>query len=209
MPNDFGEKVFRGDNVGGWGSGSYIRLDEKTRVESCTSLSVKELQRDKILSKELSVVISWGNNNIGLKSYGDYIQFAYGSKERKYDYCMGLDKTPCNYGGYRYWFICNCGKRTSKLYLRNYYFRCRCCHDLTYRSQQESGNRLDEHTRRAEQIRKKLGCSERGFIDVPTPDKPKGMHWKTYQDLRMKLWIEEGRAKQAYYAVCGAIMLKG
>jgi hypothetical protein len=195
--------------MGGYGSGSYMRFGEKKRVESCISLSVKELQKDKVLEQKCTVSISWGGISIGLRNYGDRIRFAYSTEiegEKKiYDYYMGIDKTPCNYGGYRYWFVCDCGKRTSKLYLRHYYFMCRCCHHLTYKSQQESGNKLDEHTRRAEQIRKRLGSNERGFMDVMTPDKPKGMHWKTYEKLKMQLWIEEYRANNEYMMKCNAL----
>lgn len=54
-----------------------------------------------------------------------------------YDYTISLDKTPCYFGGYRYWFLCplrgiRCDKRVGVLYLRNGSFGCRSCHGLTY-----------------------------------------------------------------------------
>jgi hypothetical protein len=53
------------------------------------------------------------------------------------DYQVFLEKTPCNIGGFRYWFICpgdQCSKRVTKLYFLNKYFLCRHCHNLTYES---------------------------------------------------------------------------
>lgn len=47
---------------------------------------------------------------------------------------FGLSTSHCNYGNFRYWFTCVCGKRVGCLYLYRKYFRCRHCHDLTYRS---------------------------------------------------------------------------
>ncbi len=73
-----------------------------------------------------------------------YVIFKYSlinqaTKEKNdYEYKVLLDKTPCNYGGWRYWFICplnNCRRRVGKLYLAGKYFGCRHCHDLTYASQ--------------------------------------------------------------------------
>ena len=58
-----------------------------------------------------------------------------------------LTTTDCNYGRFRYWFVCPvvkdgvyCGNRCAKLYLPpgGQYFGCRECYDLTYESCQKS-----------------------------------------------------------------------
>lgn len=57
-----------------------------------------------------------------------------------------LVSTPCRYGGTRWWFLCpicidgkSCHRRVSALYfIDGKGFGCRHCHDLTYRSSQES-----------------------------------------------------------------------
>ena len=64
------------------------------------------------------------------------------------DYRIGLTTIPLPWGGVRWFFLCpsiGCSRRVSKLYLPpgGRYYRCRCCHDLTYRSCQES-HRYDE-----------------------------------------------------------------
>jgi hypothetical protein len=62
-------------------------------------------------------------------------------------YPVEMDTTPCNFGGVRWWFRCpSCrskkqdGNRCGKLYLppTGIRYLCRDCHDLTYRSCQES-----------------------------------------------------------------------
>jgi hypothetical protein len=63
------------------------------------------------------------------------------------EYRVELTRTPCAYGGGRYWFLCPltkdgvyCGNRVGKLYLprRGRFFGCRECYDLTYESCQKS-----------------------------------------------------------------------
>ena len=55
--------------------------------------------------------------------------------------CVGLESTPANLGGSRYWWRCpDCSRRSLKLYLpsRSDSFACRVCHDLSYESAQAS-----------------------------------------------------------------------
>ena len=60
---------------------------------------------------------------------------------------VSLTRTYPHFGGVRWWFTCplildgeRCGRRAGKLYLPPGagHFGCRHCHDLTYRSCQES-----------------------------------------------------------------------
>ena len=71
------------------------------------------------------------------------------SMNAELDYSVELVTTLCHLGGKRWWFICPltrngipCGHRVRKLYQRGRYFGCRHCHDLTYRSTQESDSRV-------------------------------------------------------------------
>jgi hypothetical protein len=72
-------------------------------------------------------------------------------EKKDVDYGISLSTTPCNFGGFRYWFICPlerrgvpCGRRVGKLYLppNGFYFGCRHCYNLTYRSCQEHDSRV-------------------------------------------------------------------
>ena len=96
-------------------------------------------------------------------------------------YDVSYDFTRCNDGGERRWFVCpaqGCGRRVAILYLGGI-FVCRHCLDLSYESQREQpyGRAL----RRAQAIRMKLGGS--GSMADEFPEKPKGMHWRTYSRL--------------------------
>ena len=82
--------------------------------------------------------------------------------ERKadYDYEVSLLTTDCNFGGVRYWFCCpSCGMRLGGLYLvpGDFYFRCRHCNNLSYRSRNGSRLELWGHTsRQIEALQKQI-----------------------------------------------------
>ena len=117
--------------------------------------------------------------------------------------------TPCHFGGSRPWFVCPgivngvpCGRRVGKLYGPGRYFLCRHCYRLAYQSQREQPH--ERALRRANSIRMRLG-GEPGML-CPFPEKPKGMHWRTYERLRQRvrdaemvaeerLWVQLGRIK--------------
>ena len=84
-------------------------------------------------------------------------------------------------GGERLWLACpGCGRRCLVLY-GGRRFRCRRCVGLPYASQHE---RRDERLlTRAQDIRMRLGGS--GSLMDFFPEKPKGMHWQTYERLRL------------------------
>ena len=87
-----------------------------------------------------------------------------------------------NFDGQRRWFRClSCGRNCRILYGGKVY-RCRKCYGLKYRSQCEPayGRALSQ----AQNIRERLGGSL--CTDDPFPEKPKGMHWKTYRRLEAK-----------------------
>jgi hypothetical protein len=54
-----------------------------------------------------------------------------------------LTTTRPHLGGQRFWFRCECGRRSGRLYLPTgeTVFRCRLCYDLTYQSTQEHNAR--------------------------------------------------------------------
>jgi hypothetical protein len=65
---------------------------------------------------------------------------------------FGVTSTIPNYGGLRFWWLCQCGARVAVLYLPpgQQYFRCRACHRLTYRSSRRSHRRVSFYRRNRE-----------------------------------------------------------
>ena len=76
-------------------------------------------------------------------------------------------------------FVCPRCHRSCLVLYGGAYFRCRKCYGLAYASQNEDA--LDRMRRKAEKIRERLGG--RADINECFPEKPKGMHWKTYNRL--------------------------
>lgn len=191
--------------MGGLESGSYYRFGSKDRTEDCLSLDVRNWQRDGWLEIGLCFTTSWWrryrkDSSVGVRVLGDAgtgrahavkLFYSWGLDRRKEDvsYPISLSWTPCNFGGSRPWFVCpgvvngvSCERRVAKLYLKERYFLCRHCHDLTYASQQEA--RRYAALRRGQRIRQKLGGTAN--MTLPFPRRPKGMHLKTYLQLLEK-----------------------
>ena len=87
--------------------------------------------------------------------------------------------TATSFSGLRRWLQClSCNRRCRILY-GGAYFRCRRCYDLKYESQYEPA--WLRGTSRAQKLRERYGGS--GSLDEPFPEKPRGMHWRTYNRL--------------------------
>ena len=92
---------------------------------------------------------------------------------------MRIERTPCNLGGSRHWFICpavGCGRRVAALYGGGI-FACRHWHRLAYASSREDAG--GGSTRRADRLRARLGW-EPGILNGEG-GKPKWMRWRTYE----------------------------
>ncbi len=94
---------------------------------------------------------------------------------------IAFDWTPCTYGGLRPWFLCpRCARRCARLVTVRGVLRCRVCLNLRYASQ--GADAMRRACYRAFAIRGRLGG--RGSLNDPFPEKPRGMHWTTYERLR-------------------------
>jgi hypothetical protein len=105
--------------------------------------------------------------------------------------------TPCRLGGRRAWFRClaysdgrYCGRRVGLLYAAGELFACRRCYGLAYASQRESLRHRG--LGKARKIRARLGGSANMFDAFP--DRPKGMHWRTYVRLRQSHAVAAARS---------------
>ncbi len=182
--------------MGGFGSGRQFHWSSKATVDDYLSLDVRRLHRKGVLSSGREIPWKWKDSEgdpkgrITIQGFPDSVHLAYrlneeGESPESFNYGVALHWTNCHYGGRRPWFLCpakGCGNRVAKLYLGRRYFFCRRCRNLTYPSQQE--NREGRLRYKAQKIRLKLG----GSVDLfePFPQKPKGMHWRTYWVLYEK-----------------------
>jgi hypothetical protein len=108
---------------------------------------------------------------------------------------LSLSWTACNFGGERPWFVCpraECNRRVAILYGPGRYFLCRHCYDRVYESQRD--NAIERALHKAQSIRERLGGSAN--MMEPFPEKPKGMHWETYE----RLWWEHYKAEIEHLA---------
>lgn len=144
--------------MGGYGSGQHRY--GKTTVEDCLSLPsglIAKHSRD-FLKGELKEwdkylggtgSVHWTRGERESVSIGYELQEDNGRYTviLKYDAkglgsvkeSVKMESTRLASGGLRWWFRCpGCGKRVGILYCRYALFRCRGCHELTYRSCQES-----------------------------------------------------------------------
>lgn len=176
----------------GDGKGNYLRIDGRATVDQHYSIDIKLIKQNDLLHPGTEGNLRWSTGNETTKSGVDFsvhddcmiFNCKYKKDNGPWEYIkqkVKFDFTSCNYGGFRYWFLCpGCGKRARILYGVGKYFLCRDCCNLTYGSKLES--KADQANRKAQHIRKKLGIKPRETIF-----KPKGMHWKTFYKLKDEL----------------------
>lgn len=176
--------------MGGLGSGKRSHTGyHKTTVSSCFVLNIFKLQRKGLLKSE-PVSISWSDNKTIMFAINMRVECNkltldyYVNDNKKIEYVVSLTTSPCHYGGERLWFVCpnnQCMRRVSCLYLKTEYFQCRHCLNLTYDCRNE--NQCDRGYRRARKIRRRLNASMNLTVPTYPWDKPKGMHWSTFDRL--------------------------
>ena len=119
------------------------------------------------------------------------------SERREISYTVRLTTTRPPFGGLRWWFLCpSRGQRCAKLFLPNggRYFLSRAGYGLGYACQR--GTKADRLQRKARKLNRALGGD--GKYGSPTPPKPKGMHWRTYERKVAQLEAIEAAADQAW-----------
>ena len=147
--------------MGGFGSGQ--KWSKKRTVESVDYLDIAALKKAQLVVPGVAGRVGslqWRSGSaaqasityvVALGSSAGTLRLVYSvsSPQQDLDYTVRLEATPCHLGGVRWWFRCPltrggmaCGRRVTKLYRRGSYFGCRHCHDLVYRSSQQSDSRV-------------------------------------------------------------------
>ena len=101
--------------------------------------------------------------------------------------------TITNFGGQRQWLLCpSCERRCAIIYRADSTPRwgCRLCLKGRYRSEQMSPK--DRRLHAAFKVRERLGQTKGGIV-ARFPPKPKGMRWRTYEDIRFAALQNESK----------------
>lgn len=177
--------------MGGWGSGKGSSYPKKKTTESQHRIDIRWLKKHGYLQPGSVGSLSWSfrgeqTGSIGYRMEANQMILNYrhrphGGDWEQVEQAITLDRTTCNYGGKRKWFLCpRCWKRVAVLYGVRKFFLCRHCYRLTYGSQQEGV--VDRMMRKQRKIRERLHASQ--ILVDPILFKPKGMHQKTFYRLR-------------------------
>jgi hypothetical protein len=183
--------------MGGYGSGRWYRYGTKTTVEQVKRLDIRRVK----FPPSSSGTISWPRNggSVGFEVSEHHVLLRYSHRIgngpwQEMNETISFDRTPCHYGGVRVWLLCpDCGTRVAVLYLAGARFLCRHCYRLPYSSQQETN--MDRMFRKAQRVRGRLGA--KAGLTRRIWDKPRGMHWKTFERL---IASERIASAQAYIA---------
>jgi len=176
--------------MGGRGSGRRPGYSGKTETNDAMPLDIRKLSRKGLLAPGNSFAWQWTVNDqpvAGLSIRAGYNEMTLSYRKKStgevVEQRVQVETTPCRFGGARSWFTCpRCGKRAAVIYASGRYFACRKCSDLAYATQKEGIG--DRASTKADKIRKRLGWPV--GIANPAGGKPKGMHWKTYDRLRLR-----------------------
>lgn len=178
--------------MGNYNSGQH---GGKAKCEQCQSIDVRLMTRKGWLKSGRHLNIKWSSGGfLTMDTLDNGINLSYSINGGSLNtYHINLSFTTCNYGGTREWFICpRCNDRKAKLYLRNGRFACRDCQSLRYHSQA-----LDPMARNL--LAYSLVQNKLGDYDM----KPKGMHWKTFERLHMRMDILNGKINQSLCLTIG------
>ena len=108
-------KIKRWD-MGGSGSGSWYRWDSKSTTESQHRIDIRWLKKQRYLRPDTMGTLSWSwrdkqTGSIGFRMEADRMVLNYRHRPHGGDWedveqAISFYRTPCNYGGFRTWFLC-------------------------------------------------------------------------------------------------------
>jgi hypothetical protein len=175
--------------MGGRGSGRRSNNDGKRETCDSMPLDIRKITRKGLLKPGTSFSWQWLLNDhpmagvsIRVENQTLVLSYRIKSTAELVEQRVHTQTTVCHLGGERHWFTCpKCSQRVAVLYAPGRYFACRKCGGLGYATQKEGLG--DRTSTKADKIRMRLGWPV-GILNGEG-GKPKGMHWKTYQQLKI------------------------
>lgn len=186
--------------MGGFGSTRWGWTSTKDTVESALSLDINRLNKAGCLRPGYPGGWQWTRNgervaDIRFRAEEQRLVLSYrirrnGDEWREVEQPTPIVWVACPFGGERPYFVCPglvngiaCHRRVSKLYGASTYFLCRHCYRFAYASQRE--DRCDRALSKANRIRMRLS-GKPGTASL-FPERPKGMHRRTYERLQSEV----------------------
>jgi hypothetical protein len=171
--------------MGGFGSGRWAQKGTQPTVDTVRRLDVRILRQRCQLWPGARGTLYWANEMLDFIVRADHLLLysrTTESREAVGPVTIWLDWTPCHYGGHRLWFLCpRCARRVAALCRMGGWWRCRHCARLRYASQHQTyGARMVAQARK---IRRRVGAGFNLTLPLLLWDKPKGMHWRTFERL--------------------------
>lgn len=198
--------------MGGYNSGRHG--GKRTTGDMC-ALDIRRLARDGLLQRGTAFNWTWSRGDEKLASIQvwpverERVRLTYRTRDygaddwKDMDYSVRVVWTDCALGGQRPWWQCpalRCGRRVAVLYGGGVY-ACRHCHKLAYRTQRRQAD--DRASSKADKIRKRLGW-DAGILNLPG-GKPKGMHWRTFEQLQAAHDVHTNQALAGMAAKLGIL----
>ena len=184
--------------MGGLGSGRRSSYRGKRETGDSMPLDIRKIARKGMLGPGNSFSWQWLVNDrqvagISIRIETGTMTLSYRMKStgEVVEQRVQTQSSPCHLGGHRHWFTCpRCSKRVAVLYAPGRYFACRQCGRLGYATQKAGAG--DRALTKAGKIRKRLGW----VAGIANGDggKPKGMHWQTYNRMRMAYYAQSNMA---------------
>ena len=118
---------------------------------------------------------------------------------------LRIDRTVCNYGGTRAWFRCpSCLRRCAVVYFGapGGRYACRHCAHIAYLSQSE--DEIGRLWRKQGKVERELA----GGVDEWDWQKPKGMHWQTFERLSDRYWELEMQRDELFELRFAPLLLR-
>ena len=199
----------KGAFMGGQGSGGWNRKYDST-TDDAIKLDIADLKKAGLCASPSTRKLTWSANgmlklDLKVRREGSTISIndaTYRGDLRFDDYRQKIEllERTTKKGGSFHLFKCPyCYKARRHLYLSEFFFICRTCAKLTYKSRREN---CDLRLFRAwEKVSKKLGGIK--FDEHWTMRKPKGMHAETFQELKQKISRLEHQIEFTMQAVTG------
>jgi len=147
-------------------------------VARCSPAALGKLPEGRVLFVRCEAPSTWSTRRVSLHWATSH------APETKREANLLLVSRPQPFGGRRWWWKCpRCDRRRGGLFLAGGW-ACRRCLRLTYRSQRE--HEWHRGDRRLRTLALRFGIPPEEAWDwtgSECPDKPKGMHWRTYDRL--------------------------